>query len=131
MPENSVSNCPECTFVHSREGCPPPELVAGARAHVAASSWTFASTMPRNPHYYVVFPFARDDGPDDEAERDRKRAGFRALRDLIVVHGWDRTWHGHVYRTVGFDGFDYWFIWPVINRKPSDRAGWDADPKVS
>jgi hypothetical protein len=36
------------------------------------------------------------------------------------------SWHGHVYRRVGLDGFDYWFLWPVINRKPSDRAGWDG-----
>ena len=72
--------------------------------------------MAENPHWYIVFPF-------DPATAERP--GFYALRDLVVRHGWDRRWHGTKYRTFVLDGFDYWHIWPVVNRKPTETAGWD------
>jgi hypothetical protein len=33
-------------------------------------------------------------------------------------------------RPLSLDGFDYWAIEPVINRKPTEAAGWDPDRGV-
>jgi hypothetical protein len=95
---------------------PPPELVIQARAYIASKEWIFAKTMADNPHHYVVFSFQAEG-----AERD----GYLALRELITRYGWKRRWHGKMWRTYDLDGFSYWHIHPVINRKPSAEAGWE------
>ena len=100
---------------NSRHG-PPPELITQARAYVASKEWTFAKTMPENPHHYVVFPFG-----EEGAERD----GYLALQELITKHGWKRRWHGRRWQTYRLDDHDYWHMQPVINRKPSAEAGWE------
>jgi hypothetical protein len=94
---------------------PPPELVERAHAFVARKEWIFAKTMADNPHFYVVLYHQRG------ADRD----GYLALRELIMRWGWNRRWHGSTWRTYDLDGFSYWTITPVINRKPVEEAGWE------
>ena len=94
----------------------PSDLVANARAFIDRSDWRFAKTMPENPHWYVVRPAEPDVGHD-------------ALLALLERYGTVRHWHGHPYRSISLDGWDYWFIHPVINRKPTGRAGWDDEAK--
>jgi hypothetical protein len=94
---------------------PPPELVERARDFVVRKEWIFAKTMAANPHWYVVLFHQRG------ADRD----GYLALRELIMRYGWNRRWHGSTWRTYTLDGYSYWTIHPVINRKPSAEAGWE------
>jgi hypothetical protein len=102
---------------------PPPLLVQHAREYVAAATWTFASTMADNPHWYVVrqraWATSRDLG-----------LGHEALFDLIRQHYYPRRWHGRSYRSIDLDGFSYWIIQDgtVVNRKPVEQAGWDEPP---
>lgn len=105
--------CPGCTFTHGGE-CPPPALVAQARDYVARTEFTFAKTMPQNPHWYVV---------------RRGDPGHEALFVLIRDHHYLRRWHGRAYRSIDLDGFSYWIMedGTVINRKPVERAGWDDE----
>jgi hypothetical protein len=94
------------------------------RAFIASTAWTFASTMPENPHEYVV---ERDLRGDPEAH-----AAFRAF----VAHvrsGRLRTFRGHRYRTVEVEERTYWLTWGrggghIVNRKPTAEAGWDDEP---
>ena len=51
--------------------------------------------------------------------------GYFALRTLIIIWGWNRRWQGSTWRTYDLDGFSYWHIHPVINRKPEQETGWD------
>ena len=105
-------------------GSPPPaDLVAQARAYIAAASWTFAKTMPDNPHEYVVRQRAHAVSPE-------RGAGHEALFVLIRDHHYVRRWHGRGYRTVSLDGHDYWLIQDgtIVNRKPTESAGWDDEP---
>jgi hypothetical protein len=94
---------------------PPPELVELARAFVARKEWIFAKTMSDNPHHYVVLFHQQG------ADRD----GYLALQELITRYGRKRRWHGSMWRSYDLDGFSYWTIHPVINRKPSAEAGWE------
>ena len=76
--------------------------------------------MAENPHWYVVW-FHQIRNAED-------REGYLALQVLVTKYGWKRRWHGSTWRTFSLDGFDYyWHIHPVINRKPSDSAGWDPE----
>lgn len=82
-----------------------------ARAFIASAPWTFAKTMPENPHEWT-----RGDGP-----------GFEALLSLIRS-GEKRRFRGRPYHTVVIDGWSYWMTWaagPILNRKKSAEAGWD------
>ena len=72
--------------------------------------------MAANPHWYVVLFHQRS-----QVDRD----GYAALRELIMRYGWNRRWHGSTWRTYDLDGFSYWHIDPVINRKPLSEAGWE------
>lgn len=102
---------------------PPPELVEQARAYIAGKEWKCAKTMPENPHHYVVFPFQTEGL--DEGQRQMEMSGWNALRELIATWGWNRRWHGSTWRTYTLDGYWYWTIHPVINRKPSAEAAWE------
>jgi hypothetical protein len=94
--------------------------VALAEAYLAATTWTFAKTLPDNPHEYVVMP--KEPGPN--------LTGWKALANLIVEHGRYRKWHGRRYRTVSLAGWDLWVMSTrpiLVNRKPTGHAGWDDE----
>jgi hypothetical protein len=93
----------------------PEHLVATAREYIVHATWVYARTMADNPHWYTVVTRATDHRID-------------ALLTLLLQHSHVRRWHGQPYRTITLDGWDYWDIEPVINRKPSEFAGWDGDP---
>jgi hypothetical protein len=95
---------------------PPEELLRTVRAYVGRVHWIFAKTMADNPHFYVVLFH----------QQGANRDGYLALRELIVKYGWNRRWHGRTWRTYTLDDHDYWHIHPVVNRKPSENAGWDS-----
>ena len=80
-----------------------------------AATWTYAKTMPANPHWYVVRTRIDDERTD-------------ALIALLDGFSTRRRWHSHPYRSVDLDGWSVWDIWPVINRKPIRYAGWDGGP---
>ena len=92
-------------------------LAFDPRPFIARVVWRFAKTMAHyNPHWYVV-------------ERDHRDEEFTAFVDLIGT-GEVRFYEGYPYRHVSVDGWDYWLTWAdgagtIINRKPSDEAGWD------
>ncbi len=58
--------------------------------------WTFAKTMPDNPHWYTV----------------RKNWKDQDLFELVVVHirdfGEDHLWHGQTFRYFFMNGWTYW-----------------------
>ena len=93
----------------------PDHLVADATAFMRDATWTYAKTMPDNPHWYIV-----------ETKLDDPR--LDALKELLRHHSHLRRWHGHAYRALDLDGWSIWDLWPVINRKPIEVAGWDGDP---
>jgi len=100
----------------------PPSLVEAARDYIARTTWTFAKTMPTNPHWYCVRQKARAAGLG---------AGHEQLFTLIRDYHYSRRWHGRRYRSIDLDGYSYWIIedGTVINRKPADDAGWDDEPQ--
>lgn len=123
MTSDTVTPCPACGFVHGcREGHPPPWLVRRARDYIAAAEWTFAKTMPDNPHWYVIRQRAW--GTSRELGE-----GHEALFELIRWFYYLRWWRQRGFRSIDLDGFSYWVMedGTVINRKPADAAGWD-DP---
>ncbi|MEN5075868.1 recombinase family protein [Isoptericola cucumis] len=100
----------------------PADLVRRAQDYIAIGDWTFAKTMPENPHWYTVRQRA---WAVDEATGQ----GHEALFELIREHPTKRRFQGKSYRSITLDGFVYWIIRDgmIINRKPADQAGWDAD----
>jgi hypothetical protein len=90
-------------------------VIALARGYVTDATWIYARTMPDNPHWYTVITRATDHRID-------------ALLTLLLRYAHVRRWHGQPFRTISLDGWDYWDIDPVVNRKPTEFAGWDGDP---
>ena len=122
MTTHTVRPCPACAFVHgTHNGCPPADLVTRARTYIAIGDWTFASTMPDNPHWYTVRQRAWAESPE-------VGEGHEALWQLIRWFYYLRWWHGRGYRSIDLDDFSYWVMndGTVINRKPVDDAGWDG-----
>jgi hypothetical protein len=95
------------TPILSQERPPPTaELLDTARRFIEQTEWRVAVTMPESPHSYVVRTWPPSDG-------------FTALVTLVQAHGTSRRWQGRSYRSYEIgDGFVYWFVWPVLNRKP-------------
>jgi len=98
----------------------PTALVDLAKHFIYMSKWTYAITMPRNPHWYVVRP-----------RLPHVSAGHEALFELIRDYHEMRRWFGQTYRAVSLDGWDYWIIedGTIINRKPTMYAGWTGTPR--
>jgi hypothetical protein len=94
----------------------PADVISQALGFVAEAKWRFATSMADNPHWYIVRPQITD-------ER------VHALVELLKHHSRIKRWHGQIYRAVSLDQWDYWDIWPVINRKPTRFAGWDGEPR--
>ena len=110
------------TPAHGRPA--PAALVSAARSYIASAEWSFAKTMPDNPHWYAV---------RQRAQAARIGEGHEALYRLCRDFHVDRWWHGRTYRTVDLDGFAYWIMedGTVINRKPFEEAGWTDSPPTS
>jgi hypothetical protein len=99
------------------------DSLADARAFIASVRWTFARTRAAfNPHEYVT--------PRDAGEPEFSRF-VELIRSSPI-----RRWRGGRYHCLSVDdGFDYWVtraggaagFW-IVNRKPSERAGWDESP---
>lgn len=96
------------------------------RAFIAAHDWTFAKTMPQNPHWYVVRNKCRD-----EAE-------FVAVVLYIREHGrrvkYQKSWYthldvdGHHYWTMGDRINNTWILNRAINEAPKETPdGKDTD----
>lgn len=91
-----------------------------ARAYVSSVRWTFARTRARtNPHHYII-------------ERVEGGPEFSAFVELIRAAP-IRRWRGGRYHCLTIDQRDYWITNAgsaglIVNRKPSDRAGWDEEP---
>jgi hypothetical protein len=85
--------------------------LAAARRFVAAARWSFAKTMPDNPHHWVK-------GGD----------GFEEFVAFVRAHGVKRLYRGYRYKAITLDGFAYWLTWgggPIVNRKLAVEAGWE------
>ncbi len=66
------------------------------RAFVQQSTWTFAKTMPENPHEYTL----------------RSNANHEALFERVVMHirehGYRKTFNRRAYMYFDIDGWQYW-----------------------
>jgi len=99
-------------------------------AFIASQSWTFAKTMPSNPHYYIV------------RGRGNTSAEFEAFVRFIRVNGEKRVWGRGRNRKIYIywqdaQGRRYWTMgWPipettVINRvDPENDNSVPFDPHV-
>ena len=94
-----------------------------ARAFIASVTWVFAKTRAEfNPHEYVV----------ERTEGGQPFTAFVALIRSTPI----RRWRGGRYHCLTVDEHDYWLThgaaagW-IVNRKPTDRAGWDREPAPS
>lgn len=82
-----------------------------ATAILEAAEWKFASTMPKNPHWYIL----EKAWPDDEE--------WAGLVDVINTHGKTEVFKGREYTVFQAGGFAYWAMEVVgggsgiINRK--------------
>lgn len=88
-------------------------------------SWTFAKTMPDNPHEYVVRSKVQDDASFDAMVRHIREHGRPAQFGKLLYLHWEHE--GQVYWTMG---------WPVdetiiINRaKVEDSEAVPVDPRI-
>ena len=77
----------------------PAHMVERSREYIAEARWTFAKTMARVPHWYVIRRRARAAG---------QIVGHEVLYGLIREHGYDRDWYGRIFKSVDLDGWSYW-----------------------
>jgi len=83
---------------------PPPDLVSW----IADRTWTFAKTVPDQPHWYVVRARLEPEHQD----------GYTALVEEIRTHGRKHRFLGRTYRYLLVDGWDYWTGPPgLVNRR--------------
>ncbi len=66
------------------------------RGFIAKNTWTFARTMPRHPHEYVV------------RERVGNNEDFDRFVRLIRANGYQRPFYSKVYISFDLDGWYYW-----------------------
>jgi len=81
---------------------------ADVAAYVESQRFTFASTMPRIPHYYVLL--RRSTNPDMH---------LRVVEWIRRV-GEPRRWHGKVHHYWTFGHYEYWAMQPqetILNRR--------------
>jgi hypothetical protein len=85
----------------------PSRVYYDPRPYIAANAWTFASTMPRNPHEYLMLRDSSD-----------WREHLRFLR-WIRSHGRTETFEGRQYKYQTVDEWRYWALAPndtILNR---------------
>jgi nitrate reductase alpha subunit len=80
------------------------------RGFIAAHDWTFAKSMPKVPHFYVV------------REKCRSHEEFVQAVTLIRKYGVPRSFYRKSYIYLDLDGWSYWTmgnsleITKIINR---------------
>jgi hypothetical protein len=94
-----------------------PSMGVPLRDWIKAQPFTFASTMPENPHHYII-------------EKTRGGPEFTAFVEYLETHGEVGIFEGYHYRYLEIDEFTYWLTHGVgagsiINRKLTVDAGWD------
>ena len=103
---DELADDPAVTLLRDVLGGDPPEDY-DPRPYIAANEWTFASTMPENPHEYVLLRNSSD-----------WREHLRFLR--WIRRGKVEVWRDrrrYRYRVV--DGWRYWALGPndtILNR---------------
>ena len=92
------------------------DVLDTVRAFIAKAPWTFAKTMPDNPHDYTV----RGQTPDGE---------FEQVVLLIREHGYKRPLGRTTYTYLDVDGWRYWTMGApleqttIINRAIVEATG--------
>lgn len=90
---------------------------ADARAYIVSQKWVFASTMPRNPHEYVVLT---------KSTRPHQHLAFRQFirdrgtRRTYFATGWEFCYldvGDHRYWVTPTDPAPDGDVWTIINRK--------------
>ena len=87
------------------------------RKIIAASTWSFAKSMPQIPHCYT----SRKNAPSDD--------DFVAFAAVIRSHGYDERFFSRSYRYLDIDGWQYWTMGnhpeatTIINRARLNREG--------
>lgn len=85
-----------------------------------AQTWTFAKTMPRNPHFWSV----KKDWPDEDS--------FNAAVNHIRENGVIKEFYGQPYTVFYHNGFRYWTMGAplektyLINRAEVDESDQEA-----
>jgi hypothetical protein len=84
---------------------------------IASNAWTFATTMPDNPHWYAVRAKCNDE------------AAFEGFVMHIRAHGYTLKFKGRKYTCFNVDEFRYWTMGApldatiIINRAKNVRPG--------
>lgn len=107
--------------VRQGHNAPMATLTPDLLEWLETTPWTFAKTMPTNPHEYIVERHL--DGPE-----------FLAFAQHIWDHGTDREYRGTLYRYVELGDHTYWLTEArggdglILNRKLTAQADWDGPP---
>ncbi len=80
---------------HSDGGGIPEGVLEALRQYVNASTWQFAKSMPRTPHWYVKKEWS-------------DHAGFELLATAIKDYGTRRPFFRSMVTYLDLDGFQYW-----------------------
>jgi hypothetical protein len=93
----------------------PPEVVARLRSFIDRAQWTYAKTMPDQPHEYAVRAKCVKDGITEDE--------FEQVVQMIRTHGYRRRRGKSYYTYVNVDGRRYWTMgWPVNQTTIINRA---------
>lgn len=71
------------------------------------SKWTFAKTMPKIPHYYVV--------RDNLTTEDKKI--FDDFQEIILKRGYTAKFYSKEYTYINIANYKYWIIENILNRE--------------
>ena len=75
------------------------------RPFIESEEWTFAKSMPDEPHFYVV------------SQRATDRRGWRDFAGWIRRNGEWAEYREQRYRYATVDEWSYWVVGRVINRR--------------
>ncbi len=93
-----------------------PEALARLTALLEAAPWTFAKTMPHNPHHYTL-------------RAKWAEADFVWVVEQIRAHGYTERFKGRAYTLFAVNGFKYWTMGnPLPETTLINRKTVDADP---
>lgn len=96
---------------------PPYEPTPTMREWIARQTWTFAKTVPEQPHWYVV----RAKLPPEEVD------GWQEMYDAIKTDGLKYRFTGRTYRYLTIDGWDYFTGPPGLMNRRHHLAQGDAE----
>tara|TARA_R110000751_G_scaffold56451_2_gene120407 strand:- start:332 stop:628 length:297 start_codon:yes stop_codon:yes gene_type:complete len=82
------------------------------QAVLESKKWTFAKTMPQNPHFWSL----KTDW-EDQSE-------FEATENYIFENGVEKMFYRKAYTVLYLNGFRYWTVrgWDLINRAVIDKT---------